>query len=371
MYELLPKFVRGWLLENVWKYPNVVGFSEALMPRIRTGQLTNKEVIRFYVESKVSPLNLRYQDLIPPWIGIRNKIRKTWFDVDVVPIGRPMGPQPIPPLAGVRRMEIDKTANFRPVELGVSVGNELITAGSLGMLYLTATESKFVYDKILSGSNAHVLSPDPTWSVEDVLKSGKIRILQRGAYHGGKVPDDVVGNYLWHQQVHASNLPSDCSVSKGVVWSLNKIASLFGRQTRFKAYIQQLLNTIDFALYEPTVEHKMKVADDSIDVHNKPFIGHLFGGSEQVGVLCKISEILKIRPDIKPVSDWVDPKVGDKVKGCSFWCNYETEVTDVNATVNVGGYGGPTGIAIFQNCVLVSNANVIKGGWSGSGWFKV
>jgi hypothetical protein len=720
MYELLPKFARDWLLANAWKYPNVIGFSEAVMPRIRSGQLTKREVIRFYVERKLDPFSLRYpKDVIPAWIGIRNKLRKSWFDTDVVQVGRVMGPQPIPSasLLDEKKWElsVDKTKNFRPVELGVSVGNEAITAGSLGMLYLLASGSSIAsrpfdfryrkilttYDKVLAGSNAHVLTPNSTWTVDEVKHSKKINILQRGcysddteiltengwklfkdlsrfervmtlnpktnkieyqlpteyfkydydgkmiwfkglmydilvspehnifckiwstkmgrktvrkhkwglktaskiknyeielkkdgiwdgvdkeyfnlpkvdgakiisdiipmeiwldffgwwltegslkdndytilisqskaknskycdeiekiitelgftpyynkasqqycfyskqfyyylkqfgnsghkfipreikqlsslklkrflnvlfkgdgnfykkrwnsyssksrrliddilellikvglsgkiwyngfwqlsvnhdyltprvtkkpqlidyngmiydvtvpnhilmvrrngnpvwsgnSYHGGRVPDDVVGSYLWHQPIHATgNIPSECPVGKGITWTLNNLYRALRRRTRFKAFVS-LTNAIDFALYEPSVEHKVKIADDSINVRN-PFIGHLFAGSDQVGVLCKISEILKARPDIKPISDnWLDPQVGDRVKGCSFWCNYETDITDVNATLNVGGYGGTSGVAIFQNCIMVNNAGVIRGGWSGSGWFKV
>jgi len=377
MYELLPEYVQNWLMKNAWKYPNVIGFSNAMMPRMRNHSATRKPVLRFYVRAKKGLGELRYpKDVIPAWVGIRNRIRKQEFDTDVVQIGDVRGPQPIPPLSlsednkKLMKLAVDKTVNFRPVELGVSVGNEMITAGSLGMLYLLATNPAFkIYDKVVAGSNAHVLTPDPTWSIDEIIESRKVRILQRGAYHGGKVPEDVVGSYLWHQQINVLG-GSSCPIGNGVAWTLNKLASALRRRTRFRTYVEGI-NTIDFALYELSVDHKLKIADDSINVRN-PFVGHLYAGSTDVGVLCKISEILKARPDIKPHSDnWLDPQVGDEVAGCSFWCNTKQTVTDVNAILNVGGYGGLSGTALFQKSVLITNVgSVIKGGWSGSGWFK-
>jgi len=387
--DALPKFVRDWLFKNALKFPNVVGFSLDELPRLRWGrpnQLLNatrqdKSVIRFYVQNKLPIDLLRYsKDVIPAWVKIRHHLKKYSFDTDVVEIGLPQAPMPIPyDDLGEKALasEVDKTVNFRPVELGVSVGNEAITAGSLGMLYLpTELQYKLLFhnaklkqfiDDILAGSNAHVTTPNAGWSVEDVIASGKINMLQRGSYHGGEVPNDVAGKYLWHQQIHPVEIPSDCNIAGGVASSLNGLSKLLGRQSRFKVFAP-LINSIDFGLYKPSVEHILKIADDSIDV-GKPFTSHLYAGSEQSGILCKISEILKARPDIRPANNnWCDPQVGDRIKGCSFWCNYETPVQDINGviTVNYGDF-----MALMQNAVVVANDGTIKGGWSGSGWFKV
>jgi len=53
------------------------------------------------------------------------------------------------------------------------------------------------------------------------------------------------------------------------------------------------------------------------------------------------------------------------VKGCSFWCSYQTRVTDPRAAVTVS-YGSFR--AYFEDVIMVHNEGVIKGGWSGSGW---
>lgn len=377
--DLLPRYVREWLWKNVWKFPNIVGFSMDVLPRHRRGVFDfGREVVRFYVQKKLPVSMLRYDDIIPAWINVHHHLKKHSFDTDIIEIGLPQAPMPMPLGSSYKPLTaVDKTVNFRPIELGVSVGNEAITAGSLGMLYLPTklqymhvhynVKLKEYVNEILAGTNAHVVTPNAGWSVEDVVASGKINILQRGAYHGGKVPIDVSGKYVWHQQVHPIEIPSNCNIAGGVVGFLNRFSKLFGRQSRFKTVVP-LANSIDFGLYKPSVKHILKIADDSIDV-GKPFVGHLYAGSEQSGVLCKISEILKAKPDIRPANNnWCDPKVGDRIKGCSFWCNTEREVIDVNGiiTVNYGNF-----MALMQNAIIVENDGTIKGGWSGSGWFKV
>lgn len=362
--DLLPKYVRKWLWKNAWKFPNVVGFSTDVLPRYRHRAFEfEREVIRFYVQKKLPIDVLRYDDVIPSWINIRHHLKKHGFDTDVMEIGLPQAPMPIPQPDLDYLAEVDKTINFRPVELGVSVGNEAITAGSLGMLYLPTK----LTDEILAGTNAHVATPNAGWSVEEVIASGKINMLQRGSYHGGKVPTDVAGKYFWHQQVHPIEVPSDCNIAGGIASSLNRLSRLFGRQSRFKTFAP-LVNSIDFALYKPSVKHILKIADDSIDI-TEPFTGHLYAGSDTSGILCKISEILKTRPDIKPANNnWCDPKVGDRIKMCSFWCNTEREVIDVNGiiTVNYGDF-----MALMQSAIVVENDGTIKGGYSGSGAFIV
>jgi hypothetical protein len=349
----LPKYIKRWIEKNIPAYPNVVGWSNVWMPRERIGVLKFKSpVVRIYVVKKISSLILKDEEIIPAFTSVRSwrtLFFKKWFDIDIVEIDLPVA------FSGV-----DKTKNFRPVELGVSVGNEAITAGSLGMLYITKD------NKVLAGSNAHVLTDDdPSKTPSQVVRKN---ILQRGAYHGGKVPDDVVGQYLWHQQIYPIDIPSNCIPSNAIVRFLNWFYEKCGFLTRYHITATDN-NTIDFALYTPSVEHVLKIADKSIDPIKSPFIGHLFAGSEQIGIICKIEEILAQAKDYieKPLSEYTTVKINDVVKGCSFWCNYETVVTDINATVTVG-YG--TFSAVFTNVILVHNDNIIRGGWSGSGWYK-
>lgn len=367
---MLPSYVTKWLFENAFKLPNVVGFSNDLSIAQISGKFQKSidDVVRFYVVKKVDPNKLLPRQLVPEYLTLRHYLKRFTFETDVIELGELKANPPIP--LQEPTSEVDKTQNFRPVELGVSVGNQSITAGSLGMLYEVLEDNDYYGVKVgdvLAGDNAHVLTPDPMWTVEEVVNSTLVNILQRGNYHGGVVPDDVVGKYLWHKQISGLGPDSECPVSNTATWTLNRLSGLLGRQSRFKTIVQ-VLNTIDFGLYKPLIDHILKVADDSVDTKNR-FGAHLFAGSDVSGVLVHISEILNQCPiKIRPLNNnYGDFQVGDSVKGCSFWCNYQTGVIDVNAVLNIG-YGNS--VAPFQKCVVVTNDGTIKGGWSGSGWFK-
>lgn len=361
--EKLPKNVRTWLWNNAFNFPNVVGYSIKYQKWFAGNNQYPVPVVRFYVNKKVSLSSLLPEEIIPKTLKIRNVVRKKAYQTDIIEIGELCANPPIP--NDVRTSEVDKTQNFRPVELGVSIGNQAITAGSLGMLYEGVNGMMYC-----GGTNAHVGTPDAGMTVDEVVKSGKINILQRGVYHGGRIPQEVVGTYLWHKQVFGDKQEqSTCPIANFAALSLNALAWLFRRGSRLIAVGEIPTNTIDFMLYKPVTEHRLKIADNSINPHNT-FIGHLFASGSTFGVICKISNIIKECPyPIKPLNGkWGDVAIGDKVKGCSFWCNFETEVIDTDAVVNVN-YGDFT--ALMEDQILVRNDGTIKGGWSGSGWFKV
>ena len=306
-----------------------IGHSNTLLPVIEKGKETEQRGIRVYVKRKLPLDYVSKKDLIPRYY---NETR-----LDVVEIGE------------VNAL-VDKTAKTRPVSIGVSVGHWDITAGSLGIFPV------YKEDKILVSSNAHVLCPDASLSPEQVKER---RILQPGAYHGKQNPDNVVGEYYWHKQI----VPMDkgCPIGNFVVEMLNFLAKLFGSSTKL-SLSRDNVNHIDFAVYEPSVEHIAKIADSSFD-EDLPFIGLLFAGSEQVGVICKAEYMVKegysFAVPIKKVTE------KDEVIGCSFWCNYKTVVTDPSATIQVN-YGQFN--AQFDDVILVKNESVIKGGWSGTGF---
>jgi len=109
------------VLEEIWKtYPNVVGFSLNYQKKIVGGQETEEPCLRIYVSKKVPKDYLTSDIIIPSSIdGIKT---------DVVEIGEvkilPFFPLPKAKVAS-------KTEKVRPVVLGVSIGNERITAGCL------------------------------------------------------------------------------------------------------------------------------------------------------------------------------------------------------------------------------------------------
>lgn len=338
--------------KELQKKPNVIGYSHDLKNRQKNGVLIPEtQVFRIYVTRKLPLKELNANDIIPRMLGLpfletkdKNILRSV--ETDVVEIGE------------IKTLSVDKTAKFRPVEIGVSVGNWAITAGSLGMLYKDAEGNLY------AGSNAHVLTDgDASKTPEEIVEK---RILQPGSYHAGQTEDNVVGTYFWHERIIPIGI-STCPIGTGFASLINFALKLFKRHG-ILAYQDTSENFIDFAVYKPSVEHIMKIADDSIDI-KLPFVGHLFGGSEQVAVYCKIAEILKARPDIKPLNNnWSDIQDGDNIKCCSFWCHYEGKVIDANAAINVN-YGNF--VAFFTNVFLVENDGTVKGGYSGSGGFKV
>jgi len=308
-----------------------VGFSRVEQPVLAKGVETGETGIRVYVRKKLPENLLREQDIIPSEF----KGKK----VDVVEVG------------DVMALDVDKTKEFRPVEIGVSVGHINITACSLGFYPI------YKDGVVLVGGNAHCYTPDASLSPEQIREK---RIVQPGRYHDKN--SGIVGEYFWHERV----VPVDegCPIGKAVASVLNFLAKLVGSGTRLTLE-RDNVNHIDFAVYVPTVEHINKIADDSID-ESAPMVGFLFAGSDQVGVICKARYIVEKGFTFNvPV---VEVHNGDKVKGTSFWCNYETTVTDESAFIQVS-YGNFT--ALFDDVILVKNEGVIRGGWSGSGWRKV
>ena len=318
-----------------------IGHSNTLLPVIERGKETKQRGIRVYVKKKLPLDYVSKKDLIPRYYSdpLLGKTR-----LDVVEIGE------------VNALKIDKTARTRPVSIGLSIGNWLISAGSLGIFPVHKAELSHGENKILVASNAHVLTPDSSLSPEQIKEN---RILQPGAYHGKQNPDNVVGEYYWHKQI----IPMDmgCPIGNFVIKVLNFLAKSLGSSTRL-SLSRDNVNHIDFAVYKPLVKHVRKIADSSFD-EDLPFIGLLFAGSEQVGVICKAEYMVKegysFAVPIKKV------KEKDEVIGCSLWCHYKTVVTDPSATIQVGYKSFQ---ALFDDVILVKNENVIKGGWSGTGF---
>jgi len=333
-------------IEYMWSrvrhLKNVVGYSKRLRNRIRRGkEVLGTQVFRVYVSKKEPLESLDVKDVVPSVLYVGDRPVET----DVVEIGVVTSPP-----KGTVKASTEKTRKHRPVPLGVSVGNWNITAGSLGMLY-------DYHGKTLAGSNAHVLVEDVSLYPSEVKEK---RILQPAPYHGGKNPRNICGEYYWHQTIQP-NSPSQCLLSRGVVGVLNFISRVLGRKTRFTTVVDSA-NKIDFAVYVPKVEHTLDIADGSFD-KDLPFIGHLFAGSDKVGVICKVKYIMDLGYIPKVYAG--NAVIGEEVCGCSFWCSYRTRVVDDSASLVVS-YGRFS--AKFDDVILVYNDGTIKGGWSGSGW---
>jgi hypothetical protein len=350
---MLPQKVVERLNSEVKRLPNVVGYSKTLKRKIVKGRETDIMAIRIYVEKKLPEAMLKPAHIIPKNIeGIHT---------DVVEVGKLKAP-PSGPLKAKkkRRKVVDKTQKFRPVILGISIGNYLITAGTNGMLYTDKNGN------ILFGSNAHVFLEDPSKKPEEVSEK---RILQPGPYdirqQGRNVddPDYVVAEYVWHQQIYPLGSVSGCPVASALASLYNALARLAGAKTRLKPTVETV-NHIDFAVAKPLVDYELKFPDFNIEGYK--LVGHGFAGSDQTGVVCKIKYI--IEKGYTPKAETGEPKVGDILeKSGRTSCYTKAKVIDESAQVQVS-YDVFT--ATFDDVILTEK--LLDPGDSGSSaWIKV
>jgi len=326
-------------LEKLLAIPNVVGFSKRYKPRIRAGVvIPDEKCIRIYVKKKL-PLNA-----LSPWEILPKEI--LGIPVDVVEVGEIKA--------------LGKTDYTRPVVAGLSIGQAQITSGSFGYFYEDSKRN------ILGGTNAHVVSPNPFADVKELKDK---RVLQPGPYF---IKDDkndpkyLIGEVVWYKKLF---LPyeSNCNVARSIAGLLNAVSKSLGRSSRFRVVSPfASFNHIDFGVFSLTAPYELKLYD-----MEKPdmFVGHIFAGSDTVGVICKVKYILN--EGYSPVDAMTyEPKVGDKLKFTSMWCRGEVTVTDDSAVTSVS-YGTTLGEAYFDDVILTDNPNqVIKGGCSGSGvWY--
>ncbi|MEM1873821.1 MAG: hypothetical protein QXS85_04105 [Acidilobaceae archaeon] len=310
------------------EYPNVVGVSNKLMPRIKRGREDPGELcLRVYVSRKLPVDQLRPHEVIPREVG--------GVPTDVVEIGE------------VRALSVDKRARFRPLVAGVSIGSIEVTAGTLGWFF----EDK--RGELLLGSNAHVFVGDPRLRPEEV----KVRdIVQPGRHDGGTL-DDRVAVYVWHERIAPWLAPSQCLVARAIAWVYNTLAELTGAKTRLRAVVEAV-NTVDFAVAKPLVDVEKRAVD--MDVTGR-LAGLGFAGSDTVSLVCKSSRIAGL--GYKPVDAApVDAREGDRVvKTGRTSCVTRGRVLDSSATIAVG-FGGWS--ALFTDVVLTTR--ILEPGDSGS-----
>lgn len=320
------------LYKKVQDKSNVIGYSMKLVPRIREGkEIFYETVFRVYVTKKEPLRRLAKKDIIP-------KIIKG-INTDVVSVDK------------VEALSIDRTSKLRPVPLASSVGHILITAGSLGMKYGTNISQ-------YAGTNAHVVTPDVRLEPSKMIDK---RICQPGPAHDSSL--HIAGRYEWHDRIK-SMTENECPLSNLVVYALNFISKYLGRTSRFQASSPLVVNHQDFGVYVPTVQHDLSVPDASLE--GKKFIGHLFAGGDTIGVICKVK--YAIEKGYTPMIEHTEVSINDHVWGASFWGDYATTVQDTSAAIQVSYKGF---VAMFEDVIIVKNEGVIKGGWSGSGWYKI
>lgn len=332
---------------------NVIGFSNTFQHNIydRISQEKMDNIV-IYVSKKLPVSQLAREDIVPRYFSplFRKKIRFKLKEIGI--ISAP--PSSADADAVVKAVDVDRTVRQDPVVLGLSIAHKAISAGSLGMKFVEMKSGDEVW-----GSNGHVLTPDAAMSPDDIEEKG---IYQPGSYHCEPADETLVGIYRWHKQI--VGVGSECPVTSAAIRLANAFSVLFDRHTKLQSVSSEGKNKIDFACYNATAPHECMLPDD-LEIPG-PFIGLLFAGSEQAGIICKAKNIRA--EGYSSVEPEGEVEIDLAVSGSSFWGDYETVVEDPSMSVQVR-YGNVT--AMFEDLILVKNENVIKGGWSGSGWFLV
>jgi hypothetical protein len=153
------------------RYPNVVGYSNKLMPRIRRGVVVPEEqCVRIYVERKLPESQLKPSEVIPKRVRLEDGREVC---TDVVEIGR------------IRKLQqLDPKQRWRPSPTGVSTSRaDENSAGTIG--WFIVDENGAVY----AISNNHVWARENKGSPSDPL-------LQPGRLDGGDPEKDVLFTLL-------------------------------------------------------------------------------------------------------------------------------------------------------------------------------
>lgn len=180
---------------------NVVGV--AVGPKISNGKPTGEIAVKVYVEKKI-PSNVlkKYvgkSDVIPQTLG------KSHVKTDVIEVGKIMA-EDIPEETLFDKLKrtlnissINRLIKHRPVFPGISVGNIMISAGTIGCVCLWAGK------KVLL-SNAHVFCEDPFKGISEETKNTKYgevstnddittqqatEIIQQGSHDGGSSAERI------------------------------------------------------------------------------------------------------------------------------------------------------------------------------------
>lgn len=324
---------------QVLGYRNVIGFSSVPMPKEKGGVITEEDALRIYVSEKVDLNQLRDEDILP--MAVED------FPVDVVRIGYVYA---VPPTLGTGRRDV-----IRPLVSGLSVGNWAITAGTQGTL------ARYTDNNIYAMSNAHVYTPDPSKEPNEVTEK---RIIQPGKHDGGTLSNKV-GEYFWHDRIYASSGPSTCPVSNSTAWTLNSIARLLGRKSRFSVYVEGD-NHQDLAamkLDEGIEFDFTKTYDFPLDDYD--LTSRIFAGSDSHSILCKLD--YQLASGFTPIVSYTtNLMLGDTVRK-SGRTTYDTTgiITDLNAVISIN-YGNF--IAVQKDVVVTTH--MCSGGDSGSDVFK-
>ena len=218
--------VKERYLKRLMQYPNVIGVGVGF--KEISGEEVRVPCIVVYVEEKVPVGSLKPEHVIPKSIeGI---------PTDVKVMKRPRA------LTLVSTEEKNPwTSKHRPCPAGVSVGEESITAGTLGnwSRIISNAYGRDLRGRIVGETNWHVLG-------EVKCRKGG-RVLQPAPYDGGRVDRDLIGTILDFEKVETLG-SGNCPFAKSAVEFLNWLARLVGSRHKFYTKVE-VWNELDTGIF--------------------------------------------------------------------------------------------------------------------------
>jgi hypothetical protein len=284
---------------SILKYPNVVGYSNTLKPKIKANKvIPEKQCIRIYVARKVPKEQLKPDEVIPEEVE--------GMCTDVVEVGK----------VRAHQQTYDPRGRFRPSPAGVSTSRvDELAAGTVGWYFIAED------GVLLVASNNHV------WARENAGKRGD-PLAQPSLYDGGDpdkdtlytlydfIPIDFSKNALNTVDVAVAT-PSDYTMVYMNILNVGGIngkripsegekVKKFGRATLLTEgvvidtsatlqveYDSGTATFTDIIVIQGTLTSQAGDSGSPVFTEQQEFVGLLFGGSEdgKTSVVCKYTNM--------------------------------------------------------------------------------
>jgi hypothetical protein len=183
------------------------------------------------VKEKLPPEELSRGDLVPKMLTAKRPIWKF--------LSREFRESALTDVVEIGEVKALHTQGHRPAMGGISIGHVNITAGTFSCLVKDAAGEVYIL------SNNHVLAMS-----NEALEGDDI--IQPGAYDKGEAPKDVIAKLTRFVPISMSGVLSDCPIGEFIGAALNKLTSLLGSHTKFRAIKEQSeVNLVDAAIAKP------------------------------------------------------------------------------------------------------------------------
>ncbi len=222
---------------------NSINDIKQLISEVRGDLLNKPNVVATGVGYKVSG-GKKTEDLSIICSVENKKLKKSFTTDELIPTSIQNVPLDVHPIGVISAFK-DPKKKYRPAPGGVSIGHNLITAGTLGCIVKKN-------GKLFILSNNHVLANSNDSELGDP-------ILQPGPADGGTYPENHIANLSEFVPIEFSDLLSSNFIIEHITDVLNKLLGIHGTNTILQAVNQEeLKNLVDCALAVPLDENDVK-----------------------------------------------------------------------------------------------------------------